>query len=112
MNNEWIELGRVAFNAYAKAKGNKTYDGKPIHAWDELPNIDSFAQEGWRAAAIAVMQAVRAEDEGQAAAQLIALRGQVDEVLKIYNGHAKPCETVSDGIVKLAELIRRYDEVS
>lgn len=46
-----ISLGQIAFEAYSKAMGGKTYDDKTIPHWEDLsPQV----QKGWAAAARAV----------------------------------------------------------
>jgi hypothetical protein len=45
------DLGQVAFEAYAKNKGGKTYDNKPIPEWD---NVGPDVKRAWQAAAQAV----------------------------------------------------------
>ena len=46
-----IESGQVAWEAYAKAVGGKTFDDKPLPTWEELGDRQ---KDGWRAAAEAV----------------------------------------------------------
>lgn len=46
-----ITLGQIAFEAYSKAMGGKTYDGKNIPHWNDL---SAQVQKGWTAAARAV----------------------------------------------------------
>jgi hypothetical protein len=47
------DLGQVAFEAYAKSMGGKTYDNKPIPEWD---NVSPNVRRGWQRAAEAVKQ--------------------------------------------------------
>jgi hypothetical protein len=59
MESNVERYGRLAFEAYGKSTGGRTYDGRPIPKWHELPeNI----REAWCAAgavvASDVMQAV------------------------------------------------------
>ena len=42
----------AAWDAYSKASGGKTYDGKPLPNWDDLGHKK---QEAWMAAAIAAI---------------------------------------------------------
>lgn len=46
-----IDLGQIAFEAYGKATGGKTYDGKPIPHWND---ISAPVRNAWEAAAKAV----------------------------------------------------------
>jgi hypothetical protein len=46
-----ITWGQIAFEAYSKAMGGKTYDGKAIPWWSDL---SEEVQAGWEAAAKAV----------------------------------------------------------
>lgn len=48
-------LGKVAFTAYSETKNWKTYDGKQIPAWNDLPHD---VRTGWELAARAVEQAI------------------------------------------------------
>lgn len=43
-----LALGKLAYKAYAEARGNVTFDGKPMLEWDELGDV----QNGWVAAAL------------------------------------------------------------
>lgn len=45
------DLGQVAFEAYAKNMGGKTYGNKPIPEWD---NVSPNVKRAWQAAAEAV----------------------------------------------------------
>lgn len=45
------DLAQVAFDAYAKNKGGKTYDNKPIPKWED---VGEDVKRAWRAAAEAV----------------------------------------------------------
>lgn len=47
------ELGRIAFEAYSKSVGGKTYDNKPIPAWDDLTDQ---VRAGWTTAAAEVAE--------------------------------------------------------
>ncbi len=49
------DVGRKAYDAYVKEVGGTTYDGKPIPKWEE---IQPRQRNGWRAAAMAVFDAV------------------------------------------------------
>lgn len=49
------EIARIAFEAYAKQVGGKTYDGKPIPGWNELGDN---VRAGWRAAIEAIVKHV------------------------------------------------------
>jgi hypothetical protein len=44
-------LGQRAFEAYGRSTGGKTFDGRDIPKWDDLP---SSIRRAWRAAACAV----------------------------------------------------------
>lgn len=61
-------LGQIAYEAYNRAKGGLTYDGKPIPPWDDLvkptgeppgtvPPAGSAVQSAWEVAADAAVQA-------------------------------------------------------
>lgn len=41
------EYAELAFNAYSASTGGKTYDGKPIPKWNELPER---IQQAWEVA--------------------------------------------------------------
>lgn len=47
-----IEHAMAAWAAYAKAVGGKTFDGKPLPAWDELGPLQ---KRGWVEACEAVI---------------------------------------------------------
>ncbi len=47
-----VDLGQIAYEAYAKSTGGKTYDGRDMPKWDDLPEAIRTA---WRAAADAVL---------------------------------------------------------
>ena len=49
-----IDYGIIAWEAYAKAVGGKTFDGKPLPEWKSLGPLQ---QDGWRAAAEAAIKA-------------------------------------------------------
>jgi hypothetical protein len=51
----WLhgDLGRLAYEAYAEAVGWKTYEGRPLLSWADLP---VGVQRGWRASANAVIE--------------------------------------------------------
>ena len=51
--NEFDELGRVAWDAYARAVGGKTFDEKPLPTWEELGERQ---KEGWASAAQAIAE--------------------------------------------------------
>lgn len=46
-----ISIGQIAFEAYSKSMGWKTYDGKDIPQWE---NLSSEVQKAWGAAARAI----------------------------------------------------------
>ena len=46
------EYAKIAFEAYSESTGGKTYDGKPIPKWNELPE---HVQRAWSAAAAAII---------------------------------------------------------
>jgi hypothetical protein len=48
-----LTRGKVAFQAYSKAVGRKTHDGKPIPEWEDLSET---VRNGWEAAANAVVK--------------------------------------------------------
>ncbi len=48
-------MGQVAFEAYREAVGGVAYDGKPIPGWWELSGDTKTVQDGWEAAALAVI---------------------------------------------------------
>jgi len=52
-NNMALDIGRIAFEAYAESVGGKTYDGKDIPKWE---SVGKTVQDGWRHAAVAVSQ--------------------------------------------------------
>jgi hypothetical protein len=47
-----IDIGQIAYEAYAKSTGGKTYDGRDMPAWDKL---SERIQQAWHDAANAVM---------------------------------------------------------
>ena len=53
-----VDIGRIAFQAYAKSVNNETFDGKQIPSWEK---VGQKIQNGWRAAAVAVLQQVDKE---------------------------------------------------
>lgn len=53
-------FGRLGYDAYAQSTGGKTFDGRDMPKWDELPER---IQTAWNAAADAVCFALR-EHEG------------------------------------------------
>jgi hypothetical protein len=53
-------IGQIAFEAYNKAKGGKTFDGRPIPPWGE---VGAEVQAGWEAAADAVADVILADEE-------------------------------------------------
>jgi hypothetical protein len=55
MSEQKITLGHIAFNAYKEAKQGRTYDAKPIPAWDA---VGDDVRQAWEAAADAVKQQV------------------------------------------------------
>ncbi len=55
-----IDIGLIAFQAYSKQVGGKTFDGKDIPRWGE---VGKTVQDGWRAAAVAVLQYIDQERE-------------------------------------------------
>lgn len=54
---QWLTVAERAYGAYAKSTGGKTYDGRNMPVWSELPDR---IQEAWKQA---VVMAVMAEDE-------------------------------------------------
>lgn len=55
-----IDIGLIAFQAYNDQVGGKTFDGKDIPKWEE---VGKKVQDGWRAAAVAVLQYIGQERE-------------------------------------------------
>jgi hypothetical protein len=51
-----IDYPELAYLAYAKSTGGKTFDGRDMPTWDALPER---IREAWRAAALAIEQAIR-----------------------------------------------------
>lgn len=47
-----LDIGRIAFEAYAKQVHHVTYHGDTMPKWEAL---DKTAQDGWRHAACAVL---------------------------------------------------------
>lgn len=47
--------GQIAFEAYCASTGGKTFDGRPIPAWDELHGDRARIHAAWEAAAQAVL---------------------------------------------------------
>jgi hypothetical protein len=45
-----LEDAKAGYEAYAASRGNKTWDGREMPAWEDLGDI----QGGWRAAAAAI----------------------------------------------------------
>lgn len=44
--------GQVAYQAYGPVVAHRSYDGQPLRAWDDLPEI---IRKAWEAAATAVL---------------------------------------------------------
>jgi len=61
-------LGQIAFEAYNEAVGGKTWDGKPIPAWQD---VSEKVRNGWNKAAVAVLL----EKQRQAAEMLRKVMG-------------------------------------
>lgn len=57
--NRYMELGRIAFEAYNTAKGGKTFDGRPIPPWSEVMEKSPDVCDAWMAAASAVRAALK-----------------------------------------------------
>lgn len=53
-----MNKAKIAWEAYAKAVGGKTFDDKPLPTWDELGERQ---KEGWKQASIFVENATRLE---------------------------------------------------
>lgn len=49
-------LARVAFDAYGQSTGGKTWDGKPIPAFDEIRARTPHVALAWEAAATAILK--------------------------------------------------------
>ena len=56
-----INWGKIAFNAYVKAKSGTTYDGKPIPKWEELGDD---VRSAWTASAMTIYRAVQSAQAG------------------------------------------------
>lgn len=52
---EVVSLGRKGYEAYAKATGGKTFDGRDMPTWEQLPERIVNA---WNAAAVAIAEEV------------------------------------------------------
>lgn len=50
------DLARAGYEAYAKSTGGKTYDGREMPKWDELP---TRIQNAWKAAAKGIVAGFR-----------------------------------------------------
>ena len=48
-----IDIGRIAYQAYAEGVDNISYHGNALPKWEELGKI---SQDAWRHAAVAVSQ--------------------------------------------------------
>jgi hypothetical protein len=51
------DYGQIGYEAYAEFTGGKTWDGRDMPKWDNLPNK---IKEAWLEAALAIIEA----DEG------------------------------------------------
>lgn len=51
-------LGQIAYEAYAKSTGNKTFDDREMMTWSELGETNPDIQRAWEAAARAVWSEV------------------------------------------------------
>jgi len=68
-----ISLGQIAFEAYSKAVGGKTWDGKPIPHWND---VSASVRNAWDVAARAVESEVRGR-KVQAMAKYLYVHGFV-----------------------------------
>lgn len=50
-------IGAIGYEAYAKKTGGKTYDGRDMPKWEELPEK---IQDAWEAAANGIADAITA----------------------------------------------------
>ena len=58
MNESNRDLARIMFDAYNEQAGGKTWDGKPIPAFDVVCERTPHVAEAWRAAVRAVLAKV------------------------------------------------------
>jgi len=54
--SEFFALGREGYEAYAKSTGGKTFDGRDMPLWSQLPQR---IQDAWSEAARAIVGAQR-----------------------------------------------------
>lgn len=54
-----VELAEIAYNAYGENRNWKTFDGRDMPAWNDISDVIQIA---WIAAAIAVRQALLADE--------------------------------------------------
>ena len=52
-----MSLGKTGYEAYAQSTGGKTFDGRDMPLWDDLP---SRVKDAWNAATVAVAREVYA----------------------------------------------------
>lgn len=45
--DDWTKIAKAGYDAYAIATGGRTYDGKQMPLWEELPER---IRDAWRAA--------------------------------------------------------------
>jgi hypothetical protein len=55
-----LDIGRIAFEAYATSVRHTTYQGNTMPKWEAL---DKDAQDGWRHAACAVLDYMERSEE-------------------------------------------------
>lgn len=53
MEPKYVRRGRIAYEAYAVSTGGKTYDGREMPSWGELPEL---IRNAWMAAASVLWQ--------------------------------------------------------
>ncbi len=54
-----LERAKAGYEAYAKSTGGKTYDGKDMPKWDEVPQK---IKDAWNAAATAIAETEEGEE--------------------------------------------------
>lgn len=54
------DLGQLGYEAYARFTGGKTFDGRDMPSWAQLPET---IRDAWRAAADAISQVCCGADE-------------------------------------------------
>lgn len=59
MNDSIHDLARIAFEAYNRSTGGKTWDGKDVPPYDVIAERTPHVARAWEAAAEAVWKAAR-----------------------------------------------------